>query len=321
MKHLFAWILFATLQIGQSQNILQYHPVLLLLEPKSGAHPPELAIRSYFQNMNQMYLIVNPDDLTTHAEASNQYQNKPTSWEELRRLWASKPFLKALDQARQKDIPLQDAGITHLNDPKPGISLTADLCPSRLPLDRRVFTALIQTAADVECPIPIALSVSGMWMQTHPSDLSWLKELVTSGYLRITWINHTLHHHWDNNLPLSENFLLERGTNLITEVMGNEEWMLENGILPSCFFRFPGLVSDKSISDQIIQWGLIPIGSDAWLAKGQNPKASGSIVLIHANGNEPLGVQEFLRLLKEEKAAIQHGEWRLLDLREELKER
>ena len=78
-------------------------------------------------------------------------------------------------------------------------------------------------------------------------------------------------------------------------------------------------MSNKTITDQILEWGLIPIGSGAWLAKGENPKVSGSIVLIHANGNEPVGVDDFLRLLQKEKAALQLGQWRLLDLREEVR--
>jgi len=34
---------------------------------------------------------------------------------------------------------------------------------------------------------------------------------------------------------------------------------------------------------------MIPIGSDAWLAKNQWPK-EGSIVLVHANGHELIGI-------------------------------
>ncbi len=99
-------------------------------------------------------------------------------------------------------------------------------------------------------------------------------------------------------------------------MLGNEELLLENGVVPSVFLRFPGIVSDRAVADQVHDGGRIPIGSDAWLAKGQHPQASGSIVLIHANGNEPLGVDDFLRLLTKEKDSLQRGQWRLLDLRE-----
>lgn len=308
----------ATATAAQGQNILQYHAVLLIAHPKQGAKTEELAIRSFVRDTQRMYLLVDPESLTTRIAPASGFDCTATSWSDLDRQWHEKPYLETLDEARQNDSPLQDAGLTCIPDAEPGISLTADLCPSQLPLDRRVFTALLQYAGATEKPVPIALSVSGLWIQTHREDLAWLKNLAGKKEFSITWTNHTLHHHWNKNLPLTQNFLLERGTDLSTEVLGNEELMLENGLLPSCFFRFPGLVSDKAITDQILAWGLIPIGSDAWLAKGQYPKAQGSIVLIHANGNEPLGIEDFLQLLRQEKNALQNGRWRLLDLREAL---
>lgn len=301
------------------QNILQYHAVLLLAEPKQGNNSTELAIRSFMQDTEKMYLLVNPDSMSTRIALAKDFRSMPTDWNYLRLHWATKPYIKMLEDAQLNDTPLQNAGLTHLNDPEKGISLTIDLCPSRLPLDRRIFTALIQASKKSEQPLPIAIAVSGLWILTHKEDLLWLKELVSRNEVNITWTNHTLHHHWDKRLPISKNFLLEQGTDLTTEVLGNEELLLKTGLVPSCFFRFPGLVSSKSITDQILDWGLIPIGSDAWLAKGENPKVSGSIVLIHANGNEPVGVDDFLRLLQKEKTALQLGQWRLLDLREELK--
>lgn len=301
-----------------AQNILHYRATLLWATPIQGPGPAELVLRSFQQDTQLMYLLVNPDAVSTHLAPARQYRGTPVDWAFVRQQWSEKPYLKALEAARQNDRPLQDAGLTHTRDPEKGISLTSDLCPSHYPLDRRLFTALIQACPAAELPVPIALSVSGLWMQTHPDDLAWLKALERQGQLEITWTNHTLHHHWNKNLPLSQNFLLERGTDLSTEVLGNEEWMLENGLLPSCFFRFPGLVSDQAITDQILDWGLIPLGADAWLAKGQHPALAGSIVLIHANGNEPLGIEDFLRLLQAEKPELRQGEWRLLDLREEV---
>ncbi len=91
--------------------------------------------------------------------------------------------------------------------------------------------------------------------------------------------------------------------------------MLQKGMLFSVFFRFPGLVSSEKLVDSITNYGLIPIGSDAWLAKGQAAH-NGTIVLIHGNGNEPLGVTDFISLLKKENTAVLHKQWLLYDLRE-----
>ncbi|MEO5581372.1 MAG: polysaccharide deacetylase [Saprospiraceae bacterium] len=314
-------LLFFVLGLSQTipaQSISQYRPVLLIVKPIPGNGPDELAIRSFLKETNQMYLIVQADSLYTHEELATNYISKPTDWNYLRSYWSSKPYIKALRETLQNDSRLQNAGLVHLRDPEPGISLTVDLCPSKLSLDKRIFNVLCQSVTPYCLTVPVALSISGQWLLTHKNDLAWLKSLVDQKELDITWINHTMHHHWNPNLPLSENFLLEKSTDLIAEVLGNEELLLEHGLLPSCFFRFPGLVSDKSIIDQIADWGLISIGSDAWLAKGQNPKASGSIVLIHANGHDVIGINAFLRLLQHEKEKLKTGQWRLIDLREEL---
>jgi hypothetical protein len=75
----------------------------------------------------------------------------------------------------------------------------------------------------------------------------------------------------------------------------------------------PNLLGEGGVRRQI-EFGLIPTGSDAWLAKGQ-PATPGSIVLIHGNGNEPAGVEDFLELLRREQGRIKSHDWLLFDLR------
>lgn len=156
-------------------------------------------------------------------------------------------------------------------------------------------------------------------MRQHPRDLDWLKQMERKGEIYITWINHSFNHRVSKSLPLKENFLLEPGTDINFEVLETEKAMLKNGLLPSVFFRFPGLVSDKQLVNRITDLGLIPIGTDAWLAKGQAPHA-GSIVLIHGNGNEPVGVKDFIDLLRSKTTAIAKKQWLLYDLRESVDE-
>ncbi|MCP6612730.1 hypothetical protein NL511_31210, partial [Klebsiella pneumoniae] len=71
---------------------------------------------------------------------------------------------------------------------------------------------------------------------------------------------------------------------------------LSRGQIPSIFFRFPGLISDQPCIENLARHSLIAVGSDAWLALGQSPK-SGSIILVHANGNEPQGIHRFFHSL------------------------
>jgi len=167
--------------------------------------------------------------------------------------------------------------------------------------------------------VPIALSVSGTWMNKHQADLQWLRQLQAQHQIYITWINHSYNHRVSAKAPLKENFLLEPGTNINYEVLETEKTMLRNGLLPSVFFRFPGLVSDQQLVQRITAFGLIPIGTDAWLAKGQQPHA-GSIVLIHGNGNEPVDVNDFIKLLQSKAGAIAGKQWLLYDLRQTVDE-
>ncbi len=212
---------------------------------------------------------------------------------------------------------MQDAGFRQFMPNQKGIDLTIDLCPSIRPLDRVVFTDLIHEVGQVEKPVPIAISITGRWMNMHPDDLNWLKEMDKSDELNIVWVNHSYNHFTEKGVPLKMNFMLAPGTDINTEVLNTEIAMLERNITPSVFFRFPGLVSDQQIYSKIVNLGLIPIGSDAWLAKGQWP-VPGSIVLIHANGNEPIGVQDFINLLRKERTEILSKHWELYDLRESI---
>ncbi len=168
-------------------------------------------------------------------------------------------------------------------------------------------------------PVPLAISITGRWMLTHPDDLNWLKQLQQSGDISVTWINHSYNHRVSVTAPLRSNFLLEPGTDINFEILGTELAMLQHGLLPSVFFRFPGLVSDLRIVDQVLNYGLIPVGTDAWLAKGQKPN-TGSIVLIHGNGNEPVGVKDFLNLLKNKQPEVKNKEWLMYDLRESVED-
>jgi len=275
-----------------------------------------LAIRSFINNNQKYLLLVNTQTLNTKVDLADNYSLNNLEYGNVLAIFKNTVYIKSLEEAAEKDIQLQNAGIDHSIPNEKGIALTIDLCPSHKDLDRIIFQSVFDEFKKIEQPAPLAVSVSGKWILKHQNDLSWLKNLVEKKELNITWVNHSYNHEV-NNLPLAENFLLASGTNLDIEVLENEKLMLKNGLVPSVFFRFPGLVSDKTIVQKIEQYGLIPIGSDAWLAKGQQPNA-GSIVLIHGNGNEEIGVKDFIQLLKNKQADVQNKQWLLFDLRQGL---
>ncbi|NCD68219.1 polysaccharide deacetylase family protein [Mucilaginibacter agri] len=284
-------------------------------------HTPQdwVIIRKFDDRNKNYYLLVNPQTLETKIDDSSFYQSKPMTGDEVKTFFKNTPYQKALRKAEKASITIQDAGIERGLPQETGISLTADLCPSHRPLDRRIFMDIFNEFNKVEKPVPIALSVTGIWMNKHQQDLAWLKEMQAKHEIYITWINHSYNHRVSKSAPLKDNFLLEPGTDISYEVLETEKDMLQNGLLPSVFFRFPGLVSDQQLVYSITGFGLIPIGTDAWLAKGQQPQA-GSIVLIHGNGNEPVGVNDFIKLLQSKTQSIAKKQWLLYDLRESVDE-
>ncbi|MBS1528783.1 MAG: polysaccharide deacetylase [Bacteroidetes bacterium] len=277
-------------------------------------YPQDWIILRRFENNKRDYLLlVNPQTLQTRINETSFYQVQEMTFPQTRVKFKGTPYIKAIAQAEKQSVTIQDAGIEKGIPSETGISLTADLCPSHKPLDRRIFTDMISEFQKVEKPAPVALSVSGLWMLAHTADIQWLKKLRDAGDIRITWVNHSYNHRVSAKAPLKENFLLEPGTDIEYEVLATEKLMLKNGLVPSCFFRFPGLISNQQLVYKITDYGLIPIGSDAWLAKGQHAQ-NGSIVLIHGNGNEPVGVRDFINLLRSKTKQISEKQWLLYDL-------
>lgn len=320
IKHfiIIAIICFAFNAYGQANytKITNYKPYYAWAH----LYPQDWIVLRSFENAGRSYyLMVNPQTLVTKIADAGFYQIKPASLAQLREKFSDMPYVKALAKAESQSVMIQDAGIERGMPQETGISLTADLCPSHRPLDRRIFTDIINGFRQVERPVPIALSVSGLWMKHHLADLNWLKELQAKRQINITWVNHSFTHRVSPSSPLKTNFLLEPGTDINYEVLETEKLMLTNGLMPSVFFRFPGLVSDQQLVYKITGFGLIPVGTDAWLAKGQQPQA-GSIVLIHGNGNEPVGVNDFINLLRQKAPSIAKKQWLLYDLRETVEE-
>ena len=276
-----------------------------------------IILRKFFKYGTYYYFTLSPKSLNTKILSADSISINKASWGTILSRYSSTPYIHALKLAELHSDTLQDAGFTRFMPSQKGIDLTIDLCPSQRSLDRIVFIDLINEFGKVEKPLPISVSITGRWISEHPGDLNWLDSLERAGDLSILWINHSYNHHTYKNVPLKMNFMLAPGTDINSEVLLTEIALLQKNIVPSVFFRFPGLVSDHIIYDKILNLGLIPVGSDAWLAKGQWP-TDGSIVLIHANGNETIGILDFINLLKDKRAEVLSKSWELYDLRESL---
>ena len=298
---------------ARSARVSEYQLSLARCLPSSGGGEL-VGLRRLLIDGRLHHLVVDPVTLSTELVPASRLRVESLGWPDLRRAFEETSYMRAVARAEGRRAELQDAGIVHSLPAEQGVVLTVDLCPSRRPLDRTLFAQLIDGFREVERPVPVAISITGVWMLEHPEDLRWLLERVDAGDLSVTWINHSYHHAFDPRRPLRRDFLLMPGIDLEAEVLQTEVAMLEHAMQPSVFFRFPGLVSDESIFERVVSFGLVPTGSDAWLAKGQ-PATPGSIVLIHGNGNEPTGVRDFLELMQRERGRIRSHDGLLLDLR------
>ncbi|MCX7678456.1 MAG: hypothetical protein N2316_04485 [Spirochaetes bacterium] len=226
------------------------------------------------------------------------------------------PYFAALEFCNRPPYRLHNHGIRGFSKNCKGAVLTMDLCPSPYLLDRSPFHFVSSIFPKKEYPIPIAIAVSGKWLANHLDDIHWLISLQKNKIFDITWINHSFTHpreYRENPKILSKGFLLTKGIDVEAEINKTEIAMIEAGITPSVFVRFPGLVADEKIIKKVCELGLIPIGSNAWLAKGEKVR-NGSIILIHANGREKKGVQILHTVLSKKKQLISQGKWSLFDI-------
>ena len=245
------------------------------------------AIREFNLNGKEALLIVDRNSLNTYIVNKKDTLN-------LQCFKTADKYTSLL--ALQKILPnrLQNSGYNAIKD---GIVITTDLCPSsKKGFEKELYQSLIEHFKN---PVPVTLFITKRWIQKHKSEFEQLKRWQIEKKLNITWGNHTAYHIYHPKFPLEHNFVLSKEENLTKDVLDLEITLLENGVIPSIFFRFPGLVSDKKSVEKITELGLIVIGSNSWIAKNQQIK-NGSIILLHGNKNEHIGVEKFLKILKEQ---------------------
>ena len=283
-------LLLACSGAGHAALISDY---CVIRQPVSdAAGRPGLAIRSFNSDGVAHFLVVDPVSFKSSALPVSALTLSGLSADAV---LGSTPFMKALDRYASEPYRLQNGGATRAEIPVDGFFLTVDLCPSKRPFESELFEVAGSLMSGT--PVPVAVAVSGRWLATHPEEVSYLKRQTAAQRLAITWVNHSHSHAYDPQAPLEQNFLLTRGTDFTAEVLDLERQLLAHDLVPSPFFRFPGLVSDRATVKRLQELSLIPIGSDAWLAKGESPR-KGSFILVHGNGNEPKGVKLLLPMLK-----------------------
>jgi len=269
--------------LAKASLVEEYHSTLKLCAGPGGAE--RIATREMRIGGRAALLTVDPASLSTQVQAASCWRCRDVEEDAI----GSTRFLRDVDRSAEapgltKRGFLQNAGLTHGGSE--GAFLTGDLCPSTKPLERGFLERLGAEGAHA----PISLSISGLWLTHHFADYRWLLDRQASGALDITWVNHTYHHQFKRGAPFDHNFMLTPGVDPDAEILDTERLLIANGQTPSVFFRFPGLISSAPLMQAARRHHLISLGADAWLALREKP-TPGSIVLVHANGNEPAGLK------------------------------
>jgi hypothetical protein len=185
------------------------------------------------------------------------------------------------------------------------ILLTTDLCPSTNKMDYDFYITIKEIEKVSSFSIPFIIFFSGKWIEIHKDDLMWLK----TNNLNFLAGNHTYHHH-----IIKDEFSEEK---LIAEITNTELMMIKNGIVPSCFFRFPGLKYKKENLNVLAKLNLIPLGVNFWI--GQKFIPENSILLVHSNGKMKVEVNMFKKFTRGFKTKLTDGNIRFLSPDEWLK--
>lgn len=251
------------------------------------------SLRRFLLQNQETQLTVDPQTLKTSLQKSSCLECAALS----RREFQNSAYGEALDDAMGSPYPLQNDGVTQGSPRSAAVAVTIDMCPSRKGISQNVYDRLVQISQRQGREVPVGIAMTKAWLQSYPRSFAWLKTQALRGHFEITWINHSATHPYKKNQPLETNFLLASGINFTDEVLGTEIALIKAGVTPSVFFRFPGLVSSREQILTLGDWGVIALGSNAWLAKGERARA-GSVILIHGNQNEPAGEQAFLNYVE-----------------------
>jgi peptidoglycan/xylan/chitin deacetylase (PgdA/CDA1 family) len=243
-----------------------------------------LVTRRFEQNHQPFYLIVNTKTLQTKITSLDEALLQPVD-----HAFEQTLFAKRLTESTQKSFK---GGATHAFTAVPqAIYLTMDLCPSS---KQGYEEAFVEQLTRENGKTPIAVAISSSWIEHHEKAFDALKN---NPKLELTWVNHTHTHFYNRFLKDRENFMLYPNTDIKEEILGLEKTLIERGITPSVFFRFPGLMANDTLMKELKQtYFLIPLSANAWIAKNEKVKL-GSFILVHGNKNEPQGIEMLEQML------------------------
>ncbi|MEJ5283460.1 MAG: polysaccharide deacetylase family protein [Brevinematales bacterium] len=233
-----------------------------------------------YTNQEKAFIAINPETLET-------FLIRDTNFIEIDGFYfEDKPFTKIKKSFYNNSNTIGEFNKTEkLIQKNALVLLTTDLCPTDEPLDTNFYKAIAETEKNTSNKIVFIIFFSGKWIEMHKNEFDWIK---TNNFNFISG-NHTYSHYIiKEKFPNSE---------LRNEIIKTELIMLKNGLIPSCFFRFPGLKYNPENLAILYEMNLLPLSVNFW--GGQKSYPQKSILLVHSNGSVPIEVKKFIKFLKE----------------------
>lgn len=172
------------------------------------------------------------------------------------------------------------------------VAITIDLCWSLRKFEGDFFRSLPLLSHERGHDVHAVVFVSGRWLEQHPTEMTSLVELDQQPGVQLTWGLHSWAH------PKSGGFMNDFSPErLRDDTLRLERSLLQWGIVPTVYYRFPGLIHDRKRLEEVLRLDLFPVDCGSWIAllgsshPYANPVTDGSIILVHGNGNEPKGIQ------------------------------
>jgi hypothetical protein len=167
-------------------RITDYHQIFFPCYNKAG--DLRIAIRMYYLDKMPYYLVVNPTTFATETAPAENFRPRKIAGDvsghyPMQEL-LSTPYLRALGKYTSPPYLLQNQGVIHAEKSVNGVFLTADMCPSVKPFEADFFHTLVAISEKNLKPMPIALSITGLWIIGHPNEFNWCGILVRNFYLR-----------------------------------------------------------------------------------------------------------------------------------------
>lgn len=183
-------------------------------------------IRKMQVGTNTYYTAVHQESLETQIIHESCFQCPAD-----RRVKSYTALNRILGKSTQPPYPLQNDGLSSVQNSGLGQVISVDLCPSNKNFEKTFFDALVKESP--LSPVPVTFALTTLWIKWHKDEFEYLKNMAQQNLMKITWMNHSWTHPYTPGVAYNHNFLLSPGMDPQHEILDAEKSFIEAGVTPS----------------------------------------------------------------------------------------